>query len=135
MRTRARHAPPLISQPRALCERVGVAVVLALVLAGTAVPRLAAAQTPGQPAKPAAVPIAEISQRAEEVATLLRSLERELGPSPQVGRIEHDLTPLSSRLEARFDRTKQTLEAGAELGPLDTLADLWQSSRLGLAAW
>jgi potassium-dependent mechanosensitive channel len=69
------------------------------------------------------------------VTTLLRALDRELTPGPQVARIEQDLPALIGRLDLRVERTRQALASGADLGALDTLADLWRSSRLGLAAW
>jgi small-conductance mechanosensitive channel len=126
---RVRYDRALFPGPRARRERVGLVVLLALALVTGA--------TAGNAAETAvaAVPVAEISQRAEEVNGLLRALERDLQPSPQIERIEHELDPLARRLDTRLDRTKHTLESGAELGALDNLVDLWQASRLGLAAW
>jgi small-conductance mechanosensitive channel len=120
-----------------------IVLVLALAIGSTAsasaAPPPAPASTntaqPVKPAAPASIPIAEISQRAEEVNGLLRNLEKDLRSNAQIQKIEHELGPLMSRLDARLDRTQHTLESGAELGVLDTFVDLWQSSRVGLAEW
>jgi potassium-dependent mechanosensitive channel len=130
--------------PRAHRERAGLVLLLLLALATgvTAAARAAGPSTgvtpaarAASPSTPAAIPVAEISQRAEEVNGLLRALERDLRPSAQIEKIERELGPVTSRLDARVDRTRQTLQSGAELGLLDTLADLWQASRMGLATW
>ena len=141
---RVHHDRAQFPGPRAHRERVGLVLLLVLALATyvTVAARAAGPSTGVTPAAhaagastPAVIPVAEISQRAEEVNGLLRALERDLRPSAQIEKIEHELGPLSSRLDARVDRTRQTLQSGAELGLLDTLTDLWQTSRMGLAAW
>ena len=121
-----------------------VVAALALSVLATAAPRPAHAQaaqtqspqTPPRAADaPSAIPVAEVTWRADEVATLLRALEEQLPPSPPVARIQQELAPMGERLTERFDQTKRTIESRPGLGTLDTLADSWKSSRAGLAAW
>jgi potassium-dependent mechanosensitive channel len=82
-----------------------------------------------------AVPVAEVATRAEEVTASLRALDVELSESPQIAEIEQELPGLTERLTARFNRTNQVVKAGSDLMSLDALAESWQSTRLGLAAW
>lgn len=112
-------------------------IVLAFVaLSLAAVPERAAAQGPAPGSGTAApIPVSEVSLRAEEVDTFLRTLDTQLSRSPEVTRIETELPPLSGRLAERLDRTRQTVESQPSLGILNTLADSWQSSRLDLAEW
>jgi potassium-dependent mechanosensitive channel len=84
---------------------------------------------------PATIPVAEVAGRADEVSTLLRSLDERLPPSPQITKIEQDLGPLSDKLVERAEQTRRTLATTPELGTLDSLADSWQASRTALAAW
>ena len=158
MPVRVYHDRAQFPVPRVRRERAGLVVSLLLALAiGTtaaagavqpaaptspakpAVPpgpaQPAAPANAAQPATPASVPVAEISQRAEDVNSQLRTLERDLKSNPQIERIERELGPLTSRLDARQDRTTASLQSGAELGVLDTFVDLWQSSRVGLTEW
>jgi potassium-dependent mechanosensitive channel len=123
-------------------RRTRVVVALALSVLGPA-PQPAHAQTqtqsPQAPARaadtPAPIPVAEVAQRADDVSAFLRSLDERLPPSPQIAKIEQELGPLSDRLAERAEQTRRTIEAAPGLGTLDSLADSWQASRLGLAAW
>jgi small-conductance mechanosensitive channel len=83
----------------------------------------------------AAIPVAEIAGRAEEVAAFLRVLDAELSPAAPVARIASELPALSERLGERSARTSQTVASRPGLGTLDALADSWQSSRLVLTGW
>jgi small-conductance mechanosensitive channel len=84
---------------------------------------------------PAAIPVGEILQRAEEVATYLRSLDVKLPPDPQIARIESQLPVLTERLAQRFERTEQTIESRPPLGVIDDMTDSWKSSEGDLRAW
>jgi small-conductance mechanosensitive channel len=84
--------------------------------------------------EPAPIPVAEVTARAEEVGTFLRTLDAQLPPDGPVARIESELPALSERLTQRFERTRRTIETRPGLGTVDALADSWQSSRLGLRA-
>ena len=137
-------ARPLMSRLRPRCAgAAGVLALSALVTAAALPPRPAAAQALTQSAQaqtrptdtPAAIPVAEVSQRADEVAAFLRYLDEQLPPSQQIARIEQELAPLSERLAERLNQTKRTIESGPGLGLMDGLADSWQSSRMGLVAW
>ncbi|HSF04688.1 MAG TPA: mechanosensitive ion channel domain-containing protein [Methylomirabilota bacterium] len=83
----------------------------------------------------AAIPMAEVMARGDEVAALLRALDAQLPPIAHVARIESELLALSERLGERSARTSATVASRPGLGTLDTLADSWQSSRLVLAGW
>src|SRR5512138_3460180 len=119
MPVRVYHDRAQFPVPRVRRERAGLVVSLLLALAiGTtaaagsvqpaaptspakpAVPpgpaQPAAPANAAQPAAPASVPVAEISQRAEDVNSQLRTLERDLKSNPQIERIERELGPLTS---------------------------------------
>jgi small-conductance mechanosensitive channel len=130
--------------------RAVAALALSVLAAAAAAPRPAQAQaqtsspqapgpspqTPPRAADaPSAIPIAEVTRRADDVAALLRSLEEQLPPSPAIARLQQELAPTAARLTERFDQTKRSIESRPGLGTLDTLADSWNSSRAGLAAW
>jgi small-conductance mechanosensitive channel len=136
--------PPLASRG----ARAVVALTLSMLTGLAAAPAPAQPQTPPPPSQtaapqtpapaadaPRAIPIAEVTRQADDVAALLRTLEEQLPPSAPVARIEQELGPMGARLSERFDQTKRTIESRPGLGALDALTDSWQSSRSGLAAW
>ena len=103
---------------------------------GSSAPGGATAPSAIPPEKPpAAIPVGEILQRAEEVATYLRSLDVKLPPDPQIARIESQLPVLTERLAQRFERTEQTIESRPPLGVIDDMTDSWKSSEGDLRAW
>ena len=126
--------------------RIVVALALSGLVAATLVPRPAHAQsqtqspqTPATPARdtdaPKAIPVAEVAGRADDVSTYLRSLDQQLPPSSQISKIEQELGPLGDKLTERAEQTHRTIVAAPGLGTLDSLADSWQSGRLGLVSW
>src|SRR5690349_15327596 len=119
-------------------ETMRAACVASIMMALVLCPAWADAQaTLEKPATtpPAAIPIAEIAGRADEVSALLRTLDERLPASPQIKRIEQELPALSERLADRSEQTHQTIESRHALGTLDALMDFWRSSRGALAAW
>jgi len=123
-----------------------VVLALSVLVAATLMPRPAHAQSqtqsPQKPAAPAptaetptAIPVAEITGRADEVSAYLRSIDEQLPPSSQISKIEQELGPLGDKLTERAEQTHRTIVAAPGLGTLDSLADSWQSSRLGLVSW
>ena len=139
----------LISPLASRGARIVAALALALVVAA-AVPRVAHAQTtqtqspqtppaPSAPARapdtPTAIPVAEVTGRADEVSVLLRSIDDQLSQSPQISKIEQELGPLSEKLADRTEQTRRTIDAAPGIGTLDSLTDSWQSSRMGLGGW
>jgi potassium efflux system protein len=126
--------------------RIVVAFALSVLVAATLAPRPAHAQSQTQSPQttaapvptadtPTAIPVAEVTGRADDVSTYLRSLDEQLPPSAQISKIEQELGPLSDKLAERADQTRRTIANAPGLGALDALADSWQSSRLGLASW
>src|SRR5258705_12987833 len=98
-------------------------------------------QSPQKPAAPAptaetptAIPVAEITGRADEVSAYLRSIDEQLPPSSQISKIEQELGPLGDKLTERAEQTHRTIVAAPGLGTLDSPPDSWQSSRLGLGS-
>jgi potassium-dependent mechanosensitive channel len=129
--------------------RIVVALALALLVAAASAPRAAHAQsqtqspqTPPTPAAaaraadtpPTAIPVAEVTGRADDVSVLLRSIDDQLSSSSHIMKIEQELQPLSEKLADRSEQTRRTIEAAPGIGTLDSLTDSWQSSRLGLVA-
>ena len=127
----------------------GIVVSLALFVAA-AVPHLAHAQAqtgspqpsqaPKAPAAPAndtptPIPVTEVTGRADEVSALLRSIDDQLSSRSQIAKIEGELGPLSEKLADRTEQTRRTIAGTPALGTLDSLADSWQLSRVGLASW
>ena len=127
----------------------GIAVALVLFVAA-AVPHLTHAQAqtvspqappaskaPDAPANdtPTPIPVAEVTGRADEVSALLRSIDDQLSSRSQIEKIEGELGPLSEKLADRTEQTRRTIAGAPALGTLDSLADSWQSSRMGLASW
>ena len=114
----------------------------ALLLLGAVLARPTDAQTrppEGQGQKGSAdappITVAEVARRADEVGAVLRSLDEQLPSSPQIKRIEQELSPLNERLADRFEQTKQTIGSRHALGTLDALVDFWRSNRGTLATW
>jgi small-conductance mechanosensitive channel len=128
----------------------GACIVLALALlagaaAGTRPADAQTTQSPPTPKTPAApvppadtptaIPVAEVTARADDVSVLLRSIDEQLPPSAPITKIEQELEPLGQKLAERAEQTKKTIEAAPGLGVLDSLTDSWQASRLGLVGW
>jgi hypothetical protein len=126
--------------------RIVVALALSVLVAATLVPRPAHAQSQTQSPQttaapvptadtPTTIPVAEVTGRADDVSTYLRSLDEQLPPSAQISKIEQELGPLGDKLAERAEQTRRTIATAPGLGTLDSLADSWQSSRLGLVSW
>ena len=123
-----------------------VALALSVLVAATLVPRPAHAQSQTQspqttaapvPAAdtPTAIPVAEVTGRADDVSAFLRSLDEQLPPTSQISKIEQELGPLDDKLAERAEQTRRTIASAPGLGTLDSFADSWQSSRVGLVSW
>ncbi len=95
----------------------------------------AAPQT--QPALPPAppIPVPEIAQRAEEVATLLRQSAERLVAGPEVQDIDNRLPVASEWIRKRLVGTTQTLDSSPSSSALAYLTDAWMVMRSQLAAW
>ena len=98
--------------------------------------------TPGWTAAPAlpvpggaAIPVPEIAQRADEVATFLRQVAASLASNAELEAIAQKLPDASARLTTRLGETKQLLDAEPDLARLDALVDAWRTRRLELLKW
>ncbi len=124
------------------CVRGLALVALACVVFmpwGSAPPSASAqpATQAAQPAQPAAtpIPIPEIAQRAEEVATLLRQSAERVATDPEVQDVENRLSAASERIRSRLVATTQTLDSSPPASALADLSDSWMAMRSELAAW
>jgi len=128
--------------PSVACVR-GLMVVA---LAGASVVSWASAPPPTsaqpapqaeQPAQPTAtpIPVPEIAQRAEDVATLLRQSAERLATDPEVQDVENHLPAASEWIRGRLAATTQTLDSSPSSNALANLSDSWRVMRSGLAGW
>ena len=113
---------------------VGLALGPAHTLAQPRNPALPTAPPVSRPALPVsvAIPVSEVTARAEEVNSYLRALDSQLTPGAQIIRIQRELPQRGQRLVARFDRTRRVVETQADFRTLDSLLDFWESARADL---
>lgn len=128
---------------RAASGRGLVVVALAgasFVAGGSAPPPTSAqpaTQATTQPAQPTAtpIPIPEIAQRAEEVATLLRQGAERVATDPEVQDVDSRLPTASEWIRSRLAATTQTLNSSPSASALANLSDSWMVMRADLAVW
>jgi hypothetical protein len=89
-------------------------------------------QPESQPSSIRPIPIPEIAQRAEEVATLLRPDPGQL--APEAGKIEDQLPALSDWVQERRARTTRVLASAPSPTALINLIESWQLMRSRLTA-
>ncbi|HKA61150.1 MAG TPA: mechanosensitive ion channel domain-containing protein [Methylomirabilota bacterium] len=118
------------------------AVALAMLVLSLALVGVARGQTPAgdvsaksEPSPAAAVPVAEIARRAEEVDDFRRTVEATVAPSARVASIESQLPALDARIAERLSRTELALSTDPSLLALDALAESWQATRVELTGW
>jgi len=111
------------------------ALALSLALIGAAQAQTKAAETKSEPPSSAAVPVAEIARRAEEVDEFRRTAEATVAPSARIASIEAQLPALDARIAERLGRTQLALANQPSLLTLDALAESWQETRVELASW
>jgi small-conductance mechanosensitive channel len=113
------------------------ALALWLALAGPVLAQSPSSQPAAraEPAPPAAIPVAEIARRAEEVDDFRRTVDATIVPSARVAGIRDRLSVLDARIGAHFDRTQEAVRAQPSLLALDELIESWQSTRLELTGW
>ena len=120
---------------RAVVALVGVSVVWW----GFAPPPTFAQPAPqaAQPAQPTAtpIPVPEIAQRAEDVATLLRQSAERLATDPEVQDVETRLPAASEWIRRRLVGTTQTLDSSPSSSALADLSDSWLVMRSELTGW
>ena len=91
-------------------------------------------QTPAVVPPVTPIPVPEIAQRAEQVATLLRTID-ESPADTVVAEIEAKLAPADDWIHGRLVTTSQTLASLPSAHALVNLTDLWQVTRSRLAGW
>ena len=127
-----------------IVARVRGLVVMALAGAsfalGGGAPPPSSAQPGAQPKPPAPaavtpIPVPEIAQRAEEVATLLRQNADAVATDPEVQDIDNRLPAASGWILGRLAATTQTLASAPSSTALANLTDSWMVMRSELTAW
>ncbi|HME71518.1 MAG TPA: mechanosensitive ion channel domain-containing protein [Myxococcota bacterium] len=88
----------------------------------------------GQPSLPAAIPLAEISTRAEETAERLRVIVARLESSANLGEAEAGVAEDGRRLQTAADRTNAVLQLEPRLSVLDDLVHGWTEGRQSFSA-
>jgi hypothetical protein len=125
---------------------VSVRQLIVLALTGTALvgllsgsfPTLAQPATPQQGSAPPSskpIPIPEIAQRAEDVATLLRQSTERAGVDRDVRDVEGGLLAASEWIRERLLRTTRVLTWSSSPNTLTNLTESWQLMRARLTAW
>ena len=124
------------------CVRRLLVIALAgvsLVTWGSALPpALAQSATSGQPPAPlpaTPIPVPEIAQRAEDVATFLRQSAERRATDPELEAVARQLPETSLWIRGRLISTAQTLDSSPSSDALDNLSDLWTVMRSELTAW
>ncbi len=110
-----------------------------LVWWGSAPPPTSAQPAPEaeQPAQPTVtpIPVPEIAQRAEDVASLLRQSAERLATDSEVQDVDSRLPVASEWIRGRLAATTQTLDSSPSSSALANLSDSWMVMRSGLAGW
>ena len=83
----------------------------------------------------AAIPVAEVATRATEVSNLLRTLQTQFAPSPEIEKIQKELPDVRDRLEAKLRRTMKLLQAQPTMETLQTEEQVWQKSQTEMGGW
>ena len=136
------HRPASAWSPSIACVRSLVVVVLA----GASFAPWGSAPPPtyAQPARQGAPPVAapatpipvpEIAQRAEEVATLLRQTAERVATDPEVQDVDTRLPAASEWIRSRLVATARTLNWSPSASALADLSDSWMLMRSQLAGW
>jgi hypothetical protein len=81
------------------------------------------------------IPIPEIAQRAEDMASLLRQSTERVGVSRDVRDVEGGLAAASEWIRKRLLRTTRVLASASSPDTLTNLAESWQLMRSQLANW
>jgi potassium-dependent mechanosensitive channel len=116
-------------------------VSLGILLCLTVMVGQAAGQKPPEvPTAPAAqtsptIPVAEVATRATEVSNLLRTLQTQFAPSPEIEKIQKELPDVRDRLEAKLRRTMKLLQAQPTMEALQNEEQVWQKSRIDMGGW
>jgi potassium-dependent mechanosensitive channel len=121
-------------------------VVLVVALAGafflvslgsgeTADQQTPVAQGTPAPQSIAGIPLTDVATKTTEVSSLLRTLNMELAPSPDIERIGRQLSEVSGRIGHELSGTMNLLKAQPTLAMIQSQNQVWQSRQLEITAW
>ena len=123
----------------AVKRRLGIALGILLCLtvmvgqaAGQKPPEV---QTAPSPQASIVIPVAEVATRATEVSNLLRTLQTQFAPSPEIEKIQKELPDARDRLEAKLRRTMKLIQAQPTMEMLQTEEQVWQKSQNEMGGW
>ena len=114
---------------------------LALVLAALSIAASAAAQEAPAAEKPAsapedlAIPLVEVSQRAEQTALVLSKAAAAFPQTPDVAEIEEQIPEIEKSLEKRRRLLTRNLESGGFRGRLSDVSAEWDQTLAQLERW
>lgn len=105
-----------------------------LVLAGAAQSQTTPTEVVPTPA-PAPVPLQEVPERSQEVIALLRDIEDNLQPKPEIDAIRQELPKFTGRIDQLQVESTEILRNSPSRLALDRLEALWQSATPQLTKW
>lgn len=83
----------------------------------------------------AALPLPQVAERSEELATYLNDVRRRIEPAPVMEPVETGLPPIADRARFLQDETERLLENGPPLQQLDGLSQQWDALLTTLTGW
>jgi small-conductance mechanosensitive channel len=113
----------------------GILLCLAAMVGQGAGQKAPEVQTAPAPKVSVAIPVAEVATRATEVSNLLRTLQTQFAPSPEIEKIQKELPDVRDRLEAKLRRTMKLLQAQPMMETLQTEEQVWQKSQTEMGKW
>lgn len=84
---------------------------------------------------PAGIPLAEVTKQAAEASNLLRTLETQFAPSPEMEKILKELPDVSTRLSMELERTMKVLKGQSTLEMLQSEEQSWQRRQVEMGRW
>ena len=120
---------------KALIVALGILLCLAAMVGQAAGQKPPEVQTAPAPKVSVAIPVAEVATRATEVSNLLRTLQTQFAPSPEIEKIQKELPDVRDRLEAKLRRTMKLLQAQPMMETLQTEEQVWQKSQTEMGSW
>jgi potassium-dependent mechanosensitive channel len=90
--------------------------------------------TPAQQPAPG-IPLADVATKATEVSAVLRTLNTQLAPSPDIERIGRQLSEVSRHIGLELAGMLSLLQTQPSLAMIQSQEQLWQSRQLEITAW
>jgi hypothetical protein len=87
------------------------------------------------PPASAAVPVAEVATRATEVSNLLRTLNAQLAPSPEIERIKKSLSEEGEDIAQELLWTMNLFQGQPALATIQAQQELWQRRQHKVSKW